>query len=67
MNKEKEKLEQQERLDRWKTNPEYRKKVVRELEESGTILPMSSASFGSIVFGDSGENPEELEEEELEV
>ena len=48
---------------RWKNDPEYRKQVVREMEKTGTIIPQSDESFGSLVYGDMDEqpNPEDLE------
>lgn len=37
----------------FKTSPEYRAKVIRELEKSGAISKLPSKEFGMLVYSDS--------------
>ncbi len=41
-----------ENLDRWKNDPEYRAKIVRELEQAGSIQKMNGTQFNHIVNGE---------------
>jgi len=35
----------------WKTDPSYRKKVIRELEKEGKISKIPEDEFGRLVYG----------------
>lgn len=37
--------------EKFNTDAEYRKEVIRELESSGTIEPMDNKEFGLLVWG----------------
>lgn len=42
---------EQKRFEKFQTSPSYRRQVVRELEESGTIKPFTRKDFGELVYG----------------
>lgn len=37
--------------ERWQKDPEYRKEVIRELEQKGIITPLHPKKFGELVYG----------------
>ena len=43
-----------ERRKLWETDPEYRKKVIRELEKSQAIVKLPYNIFGELVFKQMG-------------
>ena len=45
------KFEISEKFEKFRTSPSFRRNVVRELEKSGTIVPLNRKEFGSIVYG----------------
>ena len=45
------KFEQSKVFKKFSSSPSYRRQVVRELEESGTIKPLTKKDFGELVYG----------------
>ena len=49
-------MQNTENKQKFDSDPEYRKQVIRELEGTGTIERMSKEVFGQVVYGGINDN-----------